>query len=406
MLYEFLLKNEKEILAASKKKTVELAGVRPNSDQLKKGLPIFYKQLLAALKLVVDNLNVDAVEDKPAKASAARQNDEAGIVAASTHPEEAAVATQAGIHGAELLRLGYTLSHVVHTYGSMCQSITEVAEKTNFVITSQEFNDLNRCLDVAMAGAVTTFQDLRNAEVRNQEVEHLGHLAHELRNALGTVTMSLELIKDGTLGFKGNTGRVLDRGLQRMEDLIARSLTEVRLRIEPKVLSEPIQLFQLVNQIVLTAAVQAQAKNQTLDIQIDPKLVFQADSQLVYSALSNLIQNAIKYTRTGGQIQVRSFIEAETIFIEVEDECGGLPDSKVDLFKAFEQQNEDRTGLGLGLTIAQRAIKLNNGSIKVRNLPGKGCVFKIALPNKSIEASRKPELQKHSKLREPDRATH
>ncbi len=384
MLHEFLVKHEKEILAAAEKKTLELAGVRSNSDQLKKGLPIFYKQLLAALKLVVDNLKVDADENKPAMAKAALQNDETGVVIASTHPEEAEIATEAGIYGAELLRLGYTLSHVVHAYGSMCQAITKVAIKKNVAITSQEFNDLNRCLDVAIAGAVTTFQNLLNAQVSHQEVEHIGQLAHELRNALGTVVMSLDVIKDGAFGFKGNTGQVLDRGLQRMEELIGRALTEVRLRVEPKVIPESVNLLLLVDQIVLTAGFEARSKNQTLDIKINPEFFVKADRQLMYSAVSNLIQNAIKYTCDGGLIQVRSVINKENVIIEVEDECGGLPNTKVDLFKAFEQQNENRTGLGLGLTIAQRAIKLNHGSIDVRNLPGKGCVFKIALPNINI----------------------
>ncbi len=116
-------KNQFLFLAASEKKTLDLAGVRPNSDQLKKGLPIFYKQLLSALKLVVNKLKVDSLEDKPAMAKPATQDDEVGIVEACTHPVEAGVATEAGMHGAELLRLGYTLSHVVHAYGSMCQAI-------------------------------------------------------------------------------------------------------------------------------------------------------------------------------------------------------------------------------------------------------------------------------------------
>lgn len=393
MLYEFLLKNEKEILAASEKKTLDLAGVRPNSEQLQKGVPIFYKQLLAALKLVEDNLKVVEAEDKPAMAKAARENDEPGVVLASAHPEEEALASEAGEHGAELLRLGYTLSHVVHAYGSMCQSITEIAAEKNVAITPAEFNDLNRCLDVAIAGAVTNFQNLQNSQVSNQEVKHLGQLAHELRNALGTITMSLELIKEGTFGFKGNTGQVLDRGLKRMEELIDRSLTEVRLRVEPKVLPESVNLLLLVDQIVSTAEIEARIKNQTLNIQIDPKLAVEADRQLIYSAVSNLIQNALKYTHDGGKIQVRGFIDKDNVIIEVEDECGGLSDTTADLFKAFEQHNENRTGLGLGLTIAQQAIKLNHGSIDVRNLPEKGCIFKIELPNKNIESHRRRESQ-------------
>ena len=103
---------------------------------------------------------------------------------------------------------------------------------------------------------------------------------------------------------------------------------------------------------------------------------------MVYSAVSNLIQNALKYTREGGKIQVRGTLVGEDIVIEVEDECGGLSDRASELFKPFEQQHKDRKGLGLGLTIAQRAINLNHGTIGVRNLPGKGCVFKITLPKK------------------------
>lgn len=100
--------------------------------------------------------------------------------------------------------------------------------------------------------------------------------------------------------------------------------------------------------------------------------------------LSNLIQNALKYTREGGKIQVRANLAGEHIVIEVEDECGGLsPNAETELFKPFEQQSQNRTGLGLGLTIARRAIVLNHGTIKVQNLPGKGCIFKITLPKKA-----------------------
>ena len=74
--------------------------------------------------------------------------------------------------------------------------------------------------------------------------------------------MSLEIIKDGTVGFKGSVGKVLDRGLQRIGELIDRSLTEVRLRVDPKVYTEHIELLQLVDQIVVTANIEAKLKNQ------------------------------------------------------------------------------------------------------------------------------------------------
>ncbi len=315
---------------------------------------------------------------------AAKNNDEPAMASASGAADEVNLATSAGSHGVELLRLGYTLSHVVHAYGAMCQSITEFATLKKADITAAEFHDLNRCLDAAIAGAVTEFQALRNTQESSREVEHLGSLAHELRNALGTVTMSIEIIKDGTVGFNGSVGKVLDRGLQRIGELIDRSLTEVRLRTDPKVYTSHVDLLQLIDQIVLTASIEAKQKKQVLEISVDPDLIIEADQQLLYSAVSNLIQNALKYTHDGGRIQIRGRIVDEMIIIEVEDECGGLTDATIDLFKPFEQQNKNRTGLGLGLTIAQRAIVLSNGTIEVTNVAGKGCIFKISLPNKTL----------------------
>ncbi len=381
MLHEFLLKNEQEILAMAEKKTLALAGVRPSSEQLKKGLPIFYKQLLTVLLLNRGHTPGSEL-DQEGMAKAAAESDEPAMAMAAGRPDDAAVAKSAGLHGTELLRLGYTLSHVVHAYGAMCQSITELATVKNIIIASGEFRDLNLCLDVAIAGAVTEYQSIRNTQESSREVEHLGFLAHELRNAIGTVKMSIELIKVGTVGFGGSTGQVLDRGVKRIEDLIDRSLTEVRLRVDPSVRKESVSLLQIVNQLMVTAEIEAQSKNQILEIDINPTLVAEADQQLVYSAVSNLIQNALKYTHPGGKIQVRGTLTGKNIVIEVEDECGGLSDRASDLFKPFEQQHENRKGLGLGLTIAQKAVNLNNGTIGVRNLPGKGCVFTITLPKK------------------------
>ena len=77
--------------------------------------------------------------------------------------------------------------------------------------------------------------------------------------------------------------------------------------------------------------------------------------------------------------------------IEVEDECGGIPGRTDDSFKAFsDRRMHDRTGLGLGLSIARKAVKLHGGDIHVRNLPGKGCVFVIELPLAEQEAPQSP----------------
>ncbi len=379
--HDFLVKNKEEILAMTEKKTLDLAGEHASSDQLKQGLPIFFYQFLGILQLERPAITKKAANQGGAT-NGAKESDEPAMAMAAGEPEEAEVAKAAGLHGMEMLRLGYTLSHVIHAYGAMCQSVTECADKKHFEISAGEFHDLNQCLDVAIAGAVTEFQSLQDSQEMSREVKHLGFLAHEMRNAVSTASIAVQLIKKGTVGISGNTGAVLERSLKRMEELIDRSLTEVRLRVDPEGLIESGHLLLIVDQILVTAGVEAQRKKQIIDIKIDPTLMIEADQQAFHSALSNLIQNALKFTPEGGKIHVRGTSVGETIVIEVEDECGGLPGTPSELFKPFKQKNENRKGLGLGLTIAQRAIELNHGTIEAHNLPKKGCIFKITLPKK------------------------
>ena len=396
LLHEFLRANETAILAACEAKSAEIGGMQLSADETKTGLPIFFKQLLTVLEHTPAEPEESQV-DRPAMARAANASDEPAIARASGRPFEAEVARSAGTHGSELQKRGYTLSHVVHAYGSMCQAITEMAIQKNEPVDPAEFKKLNRCLDVAIAGAVTMFQARHISLDSSREIQHLGFLAHELRNALTTVNVSLRLIKNGVVGFGGSTGQVLDRGLKHIQELIDRSLTEVRLRVDPKVHAEPSFLLQLVDQIAMTAEMEAQAKNQKLEIRIDPTLVIEADPYLLYSALSNIIQNAIKYTHTGGLIQVRGNLVGDQAVIEVEDQCGGLRSSTPsDLFKAFEQHHKDRDGIGLGLTIAHRAITLNHGTIDVENFPDRGCLFRIKLPNASSRKVIEPGITQKS----------
>jgi signal transduction histidine kinase len=78
---------------------------------------------------------------------------------------------------------------------------------------------------------------------------------------------------------------------------------------------------------------------------------------------------------------LRARAEQERLLIETEDECGGIPPIKGDLFQVFgDRRGSDRSGLGLGLSIARKAVRAHAGEIRIRNLPGTGCVFVIEVP--------------------------
>jgi signal transduction histidine kinase len=96
------------------------------------------------------------------------------------------------------------------------------------------------------------------------------------------------------------------------------------------------------------------------------------------------MHNACKFTLMGGNVFLRASTSAERVLIEVGDECGGLPPGKAgELFGAFQQRGENRSGLGLGLFISRKGIEANAGRLGVKDVPGHGCVFTIDLPRRA-----------------------
>ena len=84
--------------------------------------------------------------------------------------------------------------------------------------------------------------------------------------------------------------------------------------------------------------------------------------------------------------------EEGRLHIDTEDECGGIAHGTTDLFKAFgERRGKDRSGLGMGLSIAREAVRAHGGEIRIRDMPGKGCVFTIDIPL-AVEADATPEV--------------
>ena len=138
-------------------------------------------------------------------------------------------------------------------------------------------------------------------------------------------------------------------------------------------------LAELIEDVEVAAALEAKTKGVALSIgPVDYRLVVHSDRQLLASAVSNLLQNAIKFTPPRGHVSLRISTTEGRVRIEIEDECGGLPPGKAEeLFRPFERRGANKTGLGLGLTISRRAVAIGGGEIRVRDLPGKGCVFTI-----------------------------
>jgi signal transduction histidine kinase len=171
----------------------------------------------------------------------------------------------------------------------------------------------------------------------------------------------------------------IERSLRRVGTLLDDALVSIRLEEQDALTYEDFQVRELLAQLVNDSAAEAAAKAET--IVIEGSACAHADRRSLASALSNLLRNAVKFTKPGGSIHLRVKEVDCRIMIEVEDGCGGLPGGTVHkLFDPFVQAGADRSGFGLGLAIAEQATEAHGGTLRVHDLPGRGCVFVLDIP--------------------------
>jgi signal transduction histidine kinase len=356
VLDAFIVSNRDAIIARTRDRVAARMFPKPSEVELKNGIPMFLDQLGAALRLAKSSNLID-------------------------HEQ---IGKSAGRHGRDLFRIGLTIAQVVNDYGDVCQVITELALQQGAPISGEEFRTLNLCLDDAIAGAVTEYARLREGAITDQGTERLGTLAHELGNLISVAILAFESIQSGTVAVSGSTGTVLSASLLGLRDLIDRSLADVRLDAGIERL-ELLSVAELIEEAEIGALLQAQARGLLFSLtSVERTVTVEGDRQIFSAAVSNLLRNAFKFTRKQTHVSLTVRATPDRVLIDVEDECGGLPPGKIDdLIRPFEQRGADRSGHGLGLSISRKAATAMGGEIRLRDLPGKGCVFTLDLPRKS-----------------------
>jgi hypothetical protein len=291
----------------------------------------------------------------------------------------------AATHGAQRLRLGFSLDAVVREYGALRHAIVGAASDEGAELSLRELEVLVDCIVNGVASAVTEYTQRRDAELVRQANEHFAFIAHELRNPLSSATVALELLKNaGTLATDSRSVRALENGLRRSSELIEQTLRIARVASGVELRRRSTTLKAIFEDVELGARAEAEARGVELRIAIDSDDEVHLDERLLRSALGNLLRNAVKYTSSGGLVEVRARAGDGRVLIEVQDACGGLEPGKVEeAFAPFVRLDTKQSGFGLGLAIAKQAIDAHGGTIRVQNLPGSGCIFVLELPTQA-----------------------
>ena len=197
MLQEFVTLHREEIIRRCRAKVGKRSAPPSTAAEIEHGVPLFLDQLVEELR-------------------GGRS---------MTHT----ITKSAMAEGHDLLHEGFTIGQVVHGYGDVCQSVTDLAVELSAPISTEDFRTLNRCLDDAIAGAVTEYDREQDGSVAGETADESGRarrLVHELRVSIHKASVAFEGVKSGSVGIAGSTGTVLGHSISSAHDLIDR-LTKV-----------------------------------------------------------------------------------------------------------------------------------------------------------------------------------
>lgn len=243
----------------------------------------------------------------------------------------------------------------------------------------------------AMHGAVLVFHDLtRVRELEGVRQEFVANVSHELRTPLSLIKGAVETLIDGAKHDANALERLLnivDRNAERLRLLIDDLLLLAKLDSGRVVMNlQPSPLHPAVQEVIDDLAARAQARDMRVVNSLSLDLMANADPDRLQQVLSNLIDNAIKYGRPSGVVEISGhLLDADFVEVCVRDDGPGMPaEARARVFERFyridKARSREQGGTGLGLAIVKHVVQAHGGKVRVESEPGRGAAFYFTLP--------------------------
>lgn len=223
---------------------------------------------------------------------------------------------------------------------------------------------------------------------RNQKnlEKTISDLSHQVKTPIASIRMYQNILmrqginEEDRMEFLRNAEKQVDKLEFLIQAMIKMSRLETGIvNVSPK--SESV--YQLVEAAVCDVALKAEAKNIGISVDCKETLLAYFDKKWTTEALFNIIDNAVKYTKEGGEIRISASATDFFIRIQVRDNGRGIEESHItEIFKRFyrEPSAAEVEGVGIGLYLAREIITKEKGFIEVRSKIGIGSLFSLNLP--------------------------
>jgi len=270
-----------------------------------------------------------------------------------------------------------------------CQQTGELQSESVEVPMRQQFLQLIVIPDSHAGGSLLLAQDLtRIRRLETVRRDFISNLSHELRTPLASLKALTETLQDGAMDDPPAARRFIDQ-IQIEVDALSQMVTELlelsriesgRLVLDLRPVSPSDLLFSA------SKRMQLQAERAGLSLRVEcaddlPKV--KIDSQRLEQVLVNLIHNAVKFTRSGGEVVLGAEAGGGEIRFAVRDSGIGIPREDVQrIFERFYRVDKSRagSGTGLGLSIAKHIVEAHGGKIWAESIEGRGSTFYFSIP--------------------------
>lgn len=203
-------------------------------------------------------------------------------------------------------------------------------------------------------------------------------LAHEIRNPLGSIRGTAEIVKDPATspGQREEFAEVLVREVDRLNQVVSKFL---RFAKPDPVGRQAVCINQVLDELLEFSA--AEYRRQRIEVRFDraelPRIPVDADQ--LRQVLLNILLNAVQALSTGGVVRVTTLLKEDSVVVQIADNGPGIaPEVLPRIFNPFYTTRQ--SGTGLGLAISQRIVQAHGGQIGVQSRPGEGAVFEVMLP--------------------------
>ena len=247
-----------------------------------------------------------------------------------------------------------------------------------------------RAMPLVHAGAVATVEDVTERwRLDRVRTDFVANVSHELKTPVGAISVLAETLEGESTDevVIRLTGRMIGE-TQRMARTIDDLLELSRIEMGGEMETGPVDLGDVSREAI--ERVQESAARHcvavTLEIR-DGSVTVDGDHFQLVSALGNLVENAVKYGRSGGSVEVVIRPGSDDVEVDVVDHGIGIPPASIDrIFERFYRVDRARSretgGTGLGLAIVRHVVTNHGGEVNVRSREGEGSTFTLRIPRR------------------------